>query len=224
MRLLLNAATPQILLSIGLGAVALVLVRVLLVDRRRWGAGLLRGLRRLEIGLLAGLLGLMILLSALQIVLRNLLDAGLLWVDPLLRYATLWIGLLGAAYATAGGRHIQIDALARLSPPAVRALAGRVVAAVAAAVCLVLAETTLRYVIEEHRAGYRLEELGAPTWVLVAVLPAAFALMCYRFLYRVVVPLEPALPPMMAAGGDGAPPPPPTAGGAVPPPAPEPGR
>ncbi|MGD8395862.1 MAG: TRAP transporter small permease [Candidatus Eiseniibacteriota bacterium] len=227
MQLLLEAETWQILTVLGLGAGILVALRRLVVDRRPWGARLLAGLRRLEIALLCLLLGLMIVCSALQIVLRNATGSGLLWIDPFLRYLTLWIGFLGAAFATAAGRHIQIDIAARLSPPRLRRLAARIVSAVAAGVTLVLAETAYRHVVAE--AGYgAVGVLGLPSWSLLVVMPAGFALMSYRFLYRVAAPAA-----VLARGdretyepggtGDGPVPPAPAAGGEATPADPLPG-
>ncbi len=204
---LLSAETPAILATIGICCTGLAFFRRLVIDRHGWGTRLITGLRRLEIGLLTTLLGLMIFCSALQIVLRNLVGSGLLWIDPLLRYLTLWIGLLGAAFATAAGRHIQIDILARISPPRIQAVAARVVALTASVVTLVLAETAYRHVVAEFH--FRATGvLDLPTWVLLIVIPVAFALMCYRFFYRVLVPLprgtgEPGVGTDVAPAGDG---------------------
>jgi TRAP-type C4-dicarboxylate transport system permease small subunit len=151
-----------------------------------------------EIGILSALIGSMILLAALQIVLRNAFATGLLWIDPLLRSLTLWIGFLGAAFATASGRHIQIDILARVSPPPVRAVAARAVSAVSAVVTLILAETAWRHVIEEQSFAAE-GVLGLPSWVLLTVMPGALALMSYRFLYRA---LGPAAPSAAARAGE----------------------
>ena len=187
MNLLLNVETPQILTVIGVGCLSLALLRFFVIDRQRWGATLILWLRRLEIALLTSLLGAMIVCSALQIVLRNVMGAGLLWIDPFLRYSTLWIGFLGAAFATAAGRHIQIDILARISPAPVRAVSGRIVAGTASVVTLILAETAYRHVVEEYRFAAT-GVLDLPTWVLLIVIPFAFALMCYRFVYQILVP------------------------------------
>jgi TRAP-type C4-dicarboxylate transport system permease small subunit len=182
-----GAGTPLILTVVGVACLALCLFRRLVIDRSDWGAVLIGISRRLEIAVLAALIGAMILFSALQILLRNVFGSGILWVDPMLRSITLWIGFLGAAFATASGRHIQIDILARISPPAVRGVAARAVSLAAAIVTLILAETAYRHVLEERTfeaSGF----LDIPSWLLITVIPIAFALMCYRFLYRVMAP------------------------------------
>ena len=159
----LNATTPQILFTIGLLALALALLRRVWLDRSAGWQRLLAWAGRAEMFVLAALIGMMIVFSALQIVLRNFAGAGLLWIDPLLRSLTLWIGFLGAAFATAAGRHIQIDVLARLSPPGVRAWASRVVSAFAAVITLILAETAYRHVLDEYAFGAT-AFLDLPTW------------------------------------------------------------
>jgi len=76
-------------------------------------------LHRLEDGLLAVAVLVMVALAGLQIVLR-LFDGGLSWIEPALRVLVLWIGMLGAVTASHSGRHIRIDLLTRVVPPAWR--------------------------------------------------------------------------------------------------------
>lgn len=196
--------TPAVLVLLGFGALAVILLRHLLLARLAPGRALLAALRRGEMGLLALLLLGMVLLSAVQIVARNAFGAGFLWIDPLLRYSTLWIGFLGAALAAGEGRHIQMDVLGRALPPGPRRLAGRLVHLAAAATCAILAESAYRHLASEYAYGAR-EFLRLPTWILLAVIPAALAVMVYRFLDRALVPpLEAAAPPAPAIGAEAA--------------------
>ncbi len=180
---LAGATRTQIQLGVA-GAICLLLLgRLGLVDRAGWGRAWLGIARRLEMWGLALLLAIMVVASVVQIVLRNAFDTGLPWIDPLLRYLTLWIGFLGAAFATAEGRHIQIDAAARVSPPGLRRGVGRVASVVAALVCAVLADAGWRHVVAEH--AYPAEAfLGLHTYHVLWIMPVAFVLMAYRFLYR----------------------------------------
>jgi len=183
----MRGSTAQVLTLVGVAATLAVLARRLWLDRRPGMQQWLRFTRRVEMLFLAALLGAMMVLAVIQIVLRNAAHTGLLWIDPALRYLTLWIGFAGAAFATAEGRHIQIDALARASPPAVRLAARRLVSLVASGVTLILAETAYRHVVDERAFG-AVAFLGIPSWVAVSILPVAFALMSYRFLYRACGP------------------------------------
>jgi TRAP-type C4-dicarboxylate transport system permease small subunit len=195
--------TPAVLALLGLGALAVILLRHLVLARVAFGRPLLAVLRRGEMGFLALLLLSMVVLSALQIVARNAFGAGILWIDPLLRYSTLWIGFLGAALAAGEGRHIQMDVLGRALPPGPRRLAGRLTHLAAAATSAVLAESAYRHLASEYSYGAR-EFLRLPTWILLVVIPAALAVMVYRFLDRALVPPLEAAPPAPAVGTEAA--------------------
>jgi TRAP-type C4-dicarboxylate transport system permease small subunit len=184
-------STIQVLLALGLGAVAATLLRHLAFERLGSGRGLLATLRGIEIGILALIVLAMVLLSTAQVAFRNLAGGGILWIDPLLRYLTLWIGFLGAAVATREGRHIQMDVLGRVLPPVHRRLASRLIHLCAAATCLVLAESAYRHLSSEYLNDGR-EFLQIPTWALLAVIPLSLALMTYRFAGRAFfLPPEP---------------------------------
>lgn len=180
-------STAHVLLALGLGAISLVLLRHLLVDRFALGRTLLTVLRRVEIALLALIVLGMVILSATQVIFRNLAGGGILWIDPTLRYLTLWIGFLGGAVATREGRHIQMDVLGRALPPRIRRLAVRMTHLAAAATCLVLAESAYRHLAAEYEYGSR-EFLAIPTWVLLSAIPLALGLMTYRFTDRAFFP------------------------------------
>jgi TRAP-type C4-dicarboxylate transport system permease small subunit len=57
----------------------------------------------------------MILFAFTQVLLRFLPGAwSVTWLEPVARQLVLWVGLLGASFATAEGRHISIEALPML--------------------------------------------------------------------------------------------------------------
>ncbi len=145
-----------------------------------------------EDGLLVALLSGMVVLAAAQIALRNLADAGLLWIDPLLRVSVLWVGLLGAVAATRDDRQITVDVLSRFLPPRFRAAARVVTDLFAAAVCGVLAWHSVRLVVDERAAG-TVAFSGVPVWTCELILPAAFAIITFRYLLFAVLHLRQTL-------------------------------
>jgi TRAP-type C4-dicarboxylate transport system permease small subunit len=172
--------TPQVLLTLGLGAVLFVLLKHFLIEGSPQGKRLITLFRRAEIGILAVIVLGMMILSAAQVAFRNLAGGGILWVDPLLRYATLWIGFLGGAVATREGQHIQMDVLSRLFPPRMRRLSTGLTNLAAAATCLILAESSYRFLAAEYANDMR-EFLQLPTWILLGIIPASLSLMIVRF-------------------------------------------
>lgn len=122
----------------------------------------------------------MLLLAGAQILLRNVGEGGFPWADEALRIMVLWLAMLGGLAASRDNRHIAIDALALILPPRMRALAGAVVAALTAAVCLTIAWHALSFVGESREFGDKL--LGdLPAWPFQSVLPVVFALIGYRY-------------------------------------------
>lgn len=157
-------------------------VRALLRRRmgaRRWATVV----TALERGLLTALILGMIALSMVQIVLRNFFHTGLIWIEPLLRHLVLWIGFSAAVVATGRLRHIHMDVIGRILPPAGRIFVTRVTALVAAVICVVLARASWLFLASEQQFGAT-GLLDVPIWILTFALFPGFALMAARFTAR----------------------------------------
>ena len=134
---------------------------------------------RLERLLLSLLLLALAGLALLQIMQRNLLGSGFVWSDELLRLLVLWLCLAGAMRASRHGSHIRMDLLARWLPPAGQRVVVRLVQAVTALVCLLLAWHGGRFVRLE--AEFASQVLGGwPAWWFQSIVPLAFAVMAWR--------------------------------------------
>lgn len=145
------------------------------------GHRLFRSLGQLEVGLMGTMVFVLVGLGITQIILRNFFHRGLLWIDPLMRHLVLWIGCLGAALASVGVRHINIDVFTRLLKGRSKWVRDRVVFAATAFASSLLGTASLGLVLEEKSFG-EISSLGLPTWTLQVVLPYAFFLIAYRSL------------------------------------------
>jgi len=166
------------------GAAVLVIVTVLLrllLQAGPRGRALRAFVHALEGSVLALLLAVMIFLSFLQVVLRNLFDTGLLWIEPLLRHLLLWVGVVGAAFASRSGRHINVDALSRLLPATGMRLARVATNLFAATVTLFLAHACFKLAHEEMQSPSA-AFLSVAVWQVQLVMPLAMLLMSSRFL------------------------------------------
>ena len=146
-------------------------------------AGLEKAGRWLEDALLVGLLLALMVLACTQIVLRNGFDTGLVWADELLRLLLLWLAMLGAVAASRDNRQITIDVLSRFLGPSwlrwMEAVTSTFTCGVTAALsyyCAVFVSQSREF--EDTVLG----EL--PAWPFQVVLPAAFALISYRYALR----------------------------------------
>ena len=136
-------------------------------------------------GFIATLLGGMVLLAAAQIVLRNVFSFSLFWGDELLQLAVLWLVMAGAVAAARNGEHIRINILVQFIPSGARPWLYAVLHAFTAAVCLVLAWQSLRFVLESARYGDTL--LGnVPAWVGQSVIPVGFSLLTLHYATRLL--------------------------------------
>lgn len=152
---------------------------------------LLLWIRRVEDGLLTVILALMLLLSASQIFMRNMFDSGLIWSDPLLKMLVLWAAMLGAMVATRERNHINVDVLSRLLGPRSRRVQRGFIQLFSAAVCLILAYQSARFVHYEYMDGTQAFSFASfPAWITELILPAGFGLMGMRFLVQTFVPAE----------------------------------
>ena len=141
---------------------------------------LLRLLGRFEEAFLAVLLLAMIGLAVLQIVLRNGFDGGISWGDDAVRMLVLWVAMVGSMVAAGRGQHIRIDALVRYLPPRARTVIDRVVDLVTALVCAGLARFGYEFAALEHADGL-VAFASFPSWVAVAIIPFAFAVIGLRY-------------------------------------------
>jgi TRAP-type C4-dicarboxylate transport system permease small subunit len=126
--------------------------------------------------LLAGMIG----LGALQIGLRWSDLGSLVWGDEAIRLMVLWIAMIAGVAAAREDRHISIDVLSRFLGARSKAIAAVVVDLFTSAVCLALAWYgwgMLRFAMEDGDVFFG----DLPAWVFQSIIPAAFALMSYRY-------------------------------------------
>jgi TRAP-type C4-dicarboxylate transport system permease small subunit len=150
---------------------------------------LARWLHRIEDTLLAVLVAVLIVGAGLQVFLRAFFDIGVVWLDPMLRSLVLWLAMLGALAAARGDRHISIELVSRfLGERGQRVLRGFGLL-FAAAVCGLLAWHALTLVRMEM--GFpQMAFAQVPTWVVMIILPAGFALLALRLTWRAFVRAE----------------------------------
>lgn len=153
-----------------------------MLDRlARWG-------KAAEDTVLVLLLCAMIVLACAQIVLRNFFDSGLIWGDEALRLMVLWLALAGAVAASRADKHIAIDVLSRFLPPLGQRLTRILTNGFTAFVCGLVAWHALQFVLQAYEFE---DELlgGLPAWWFQAVMPVAFALMCWRYTVFIILDL-----------------------------------
>ena len=137
--------------------------------------------RWVENTLLAVVLFAMIGLAAAQVLLRSVFGGGLAWADEALRLLVLWAAMLGAIAASRDNVHLRIDLLSRFLPVAWRRSTAVLVDLFAATVSAILAWYSWSFVAQSREFGDQV--LGTwPAWAFQAILPAAFALIAYRYL------------------------------------------
>ncbi len=140
----------------------------------------------LESVLLVFLLTAMMLVAVSQIVMREAFGSGFGWADELVRLIVLWLALVGSIAACRENRHIRIDALSHVLPDVVVKLVRILVDVFAAVVCAIIAVQAWRYLQVEIE--YEVTVLvDTPAWIAHSIMPAAFALISYRFIVAVLI-------------------------------------
>jgi TRAP-type C4-dicarboxylate transport system permease small subunit len=130
--------------------------------------------------ILVVLLSTMIGMAAFQILFRNLFDAGIVWGDVLVRILVLWLGLVGAMVATRKDKHIRIDIINRYVPVSLKPIVETAVKLFSAAVCALVAYSSLQFVLAELTLG-ELAFWKVPVWVCEAIIPVSFAVIALRY-------------------------------------------
>jgi len=135
----------------------------------------------IETIMLVSMLTAMMLVAVSQIVMREVFGTGFGWADELVRLMVLWLALVGSIAACRENRHIRIDALSHVLPDTAVAVIRVLVDVFAAVVCGIIAVQAWRYLqIEIEYEDTVL--VNTPAWIAHAIMPAAFALISYRFL------------------------------------------
>jgi TRAP-type C4-dicarboxylate transport system permease small subunit len=139
----------------------------------------------LETVLLVTLLSSMMLLAVGQIVLREIFSTGFVWADELIKLMVLWLAMVGSIAACRDNRHIRIDALSHILPTIAIEITRALVDVFAAVICAAIAWQTWRYLqIEIEYQDTVL--VNIPAWIAHSILPAAFALISFRFMVLVI--------------------------------------
>ena len=135
----------------------------------------------LETIMLVSMLTAMMVVAVGQIIMREGFGTGFGWADELVRLMVLWLAMIGSVAACRENRHIRIDALSHVLPDIAVNLIRILVDVFAAIVCGVIAFQAWRYLQIEIEYDDRVL-VDTPAWVAHLIMPAAFALMAYRFL------------------------------------------
>jgi TRAP-type C4-dicarboxylate transport system permease small subunit len=122
----------------------------------------------------------LITISCLQILLRNAFGYSFLWADPLSRNLVLWLGLMGAATASRGDKHINIDLTGQLLKGKKLHALRLITSLFTVMVCALVAWYSSQYVLlEAESSGTAF--LGIPYWVLPLIIPFSFSLIALRY-------------------------------------------
>ena len=153
-----------------------------------------KALAKVEGWFIIAFLSIMVTLTFLQVLLRALFIYGDLhwanafmgrldWAEPLVRLSVLWITFLGASLVTGENRHIKIDLLSGLLHGRRLPCRELLLCMASALVCAVMLRASLTYITMEMTSGVSLFQ-GVPMWVGQLILPAGFALLLFRFIFR----------------------------------------
>ncbi len=128
----------------------------------------------------------MVSLSFAQVILR-MFGKGLLWGDTLARHMVIWAGFLGAAVATAEGKHFALDTFAESLKGRARAAVHALAGLSALALTCWLAAASWSFCVLMRETGEVLFHVGGiavPTWSYSLVYPGGFALLAVHILLR----------------------------------------
>jgi TRAP-type C4-dicarboxylate transport system permease small subunit len=149
-------------------------------------------LNKIEGALLIFLLLVMLFMAFGQVLLRNFFSGGLVWGDILLRHLVLWIGFLGAALATSGERHLNIDALTRYLPERLKGAIATLTNIFAAFVCFLLFNASLTFI--DFEIANKNTVLGdIPSWYAQIIIPVGYGLLTFHFIIRAILDAGKAL-------------------------------
>ena len=154
----------------------------------RFEAAYGRVLEALALVACALILGMTLMICA-DVFLRNVRIipsmVGLAWSNEISEAMLFLITMLTAPWLLRRGQHIRVDIILRAVPPVVGWLFEWIVDVLAFACCAVIAYYSARAAWASYAAGsLSIKTLVTPEWWLLAVLPAAFALLTLEMAFR----------------------------------------
>lgn len=145
-------------------------------------------LEKLCLGALFASLLAMILLTIFSMVLRWF-SLSMLWIEPLVRHLVFMTAFLGGVVATGTNKHIAIDLVSRILQQVDAHASKKVLATVIHVFCLIsviwMAYAGYLLVEAEREIGHE-KFLGIHSSHLAATIPVGFALIAFRYFYKIV--------------------------------------
>src|SRR5437762_258831 len=143
----------------------------------------------------------MMALPLVEIAMRRLFGVGVPASGPIVQHLTRCVGFLGAAIAALEGKLLALATGTFIPPGIGRRAADILAAAFGACAAVVLAWGGGQMALIERESGTTIGA-GIPAWVAQLVLPAAFALIAGRLVWRAGAPAPGAVrPPAIPAVG-----------------------
>jgi len=151
------------------------------IGRRNWFAPF----HRLEEMAISVVLALMMILPLAEAVLRRTIHAGIPASTALVQHMVLIVGMLGGAIAAREGRLLLLSTVGEgLLKGRWKGISRIATGGFAAAVTAFLSMAAFQFVIAEREGG-KILAYGLPIWMIQLFLPAGFAIIALRILWRV---------------------------------------
>lgn len=129
----------------------------------------------------------LVILINVEVISRYVFNTSTLVADEYGGYALVWICLLGFGQALRSGQFISVDAFSRRFSPVGQRLAAVLGGLVGLAASVLLTYATYRLVAMNYRFGtVSIQPSATPLWVVQAVLPFGFGLLCLVYLQLMV--------------------------------------
>ncbi len=114
-------------------------------------------------------------------VLRVLRVGASVWAIDFTAIALVYITFLGSPWLLRKRGHVYVALVLNFLDPAARALVGKIVCSVCAAICLVLAYRAVEVVVA-NIGEYDVSAIDTPRWIRFAPLPVGFVFLAAEFL------------------------------------------
>lgn len=117
-----------------------------------------------------------------SVVMRNAGLQPFAWLFTSSEYAILYMTMLGAPWLVRERGHVHIELVTAALPPRIRRVVSRMVAALCAIVCVILAwKGTEMFLTNIARNDLDVRAYYFPKWILTIAFPISFTLMAIEF-------------------------------------------
>lgn len=138
-------------------------------------------INKFEETVMAVLFAALVLVPFTQVIARYIFNSGATWALELTKFIFAWLIMFSMSYVVKIGGHIGVDAFVKLFSTKAQRIFGLLAISACLIYVILLLIGAVQYFNNEYKYDTVSEDLEAPLWIVISILPIGLVLLFYRF-------------------------------------------